>query len=150
MDIQVSFNCKRNSSVLKPVSDGLERFAAAFDKEIKVYVAFVDDSIIRALNMRFKKRDKPTNVLSFEINQKDPEDDKVIIGEIIISVDTAKREADNADMPVCRRLEELFVHGFVHLLGYNHTGNKAEAGRMKKKETALMKKFDERKSAGRG
>ncbi len=96
---------------------------------------------MKELNLRFKKLKKTTNVLSFQIDQADPEDGKFVIGEVIISVDTAEREAAQAGMNVRERLTELFIHGLVHLSGYDHTINKKEAVKMRRKEKELMKRI---------
>jgi rRNA maturation RNase YbeY len=119
----------------------LRRFASSVKGNAKIYVAFVDDPTIQELNRSFKNLKNATNVLSFEINQEDPEDGTFIIGEIIVSVDTAKTEAADAGMPAVDRLTELFIHGLVHLSGYDHTINKKEAVRMKRKEKELMEKI---------
>ncbi len=142
MDIQISFIYRKNNNILKSVSATLKRFAAIMNDRARVYVAFVDDPAIQKLNMQFRKRHKPTNVLSFEINQKDPEDGRIVMGEIIISVDTAAREAGKAGITLSERLEELFVHGYVHLLGYDHTRSRTDAMKMKNKEQILIKKID--------
>lgn len=148
MDIQISCQYKKNSSFLKAVSKQLKRFGNNLDSNNnnKISVVFVDDLAIKELNIRFRHLDKPTNVLSFELGQIDPEDYKTVIGEIIISVDTAKKEASRAGMTLRKRLIELFIHGYVHLLGYDHTKNKREAIRMKRKEKALIKEFQMIKS----
>ncbi len=141
MDIQISCQYKKNSNLLRVVSAQLKRFAASVQDNTKIFVAFVDDPVMKELNLRYKKLDKTTNVLSFEINQTDPQDGALIIGEIIVSVDTAKTEAANAGLHAYDRLTELFIHGLVHLSGYDHTINKKEAVRMKRKEKELMEKI---------
>ncbi|MCL4557625.1 MAG: rRNA maturation RNase YbeY [Deltaproteobacteria bacterium] len=138
MDIQISSRYKKNSGSLKVVSIRLKRFAAVFDDAIRVYVVFADDPVMKGLNLRFRHKDSTTNVLSFQLNQSDPEDGRLILGEIVISVDTARREAAAAGMPVERRLEALFVHGFVHLLGYDHTKGGRMAALMRGKEDTFM------------
>ncbi|MGB9735331.1 MAG: rRNA maturation RNase YbeY [bacterium] len=139
MDIQISFQYKKNNKSLRAVSTELKRFATKLDTDNKVLVAFVDDTTIQQINKRFKHRDRPTNVLSFELDQMDPEDGKITLGEIIISVDTAEREASGAGIPLIRRLIELFIHGYVHLLGYDHTLSHNEYVRMKRKEDSFMR-----------
>lgn len=148
MDIQISFLYKKNNKALIAVSERLKKFAAKLNSNNKVLVDFVDDTTIMGLNKRFKGLDKPTNVLSFELNQSDPEDGTLTLGEIVISVDTAKKEAIYARISLNRRLLELFVHGYVHLLGYDHTLNKNEYIRMKKKENFFLRMiFSEKKKS---
>ncbi len=141
MDIQISSPYKKSSNLLRAVTARWKRFAASYKDNAKILIALVDDSMMKELNGRFKNLEKTTNVLSFEMNQTDPEDGSFILGEIIVCVDTAKREALHAGMPVCDRLTELFIHGLVHLSGYDHTINKREAVRMRRKEKELMKEF---------
>lgn len=138
MDIQILSRYKKNSSTLKLVSIRLKRLAALLENTLTVYVVFVDDPEMKELNLRFKKKDKTTNVLSFQVDQLDPEDNRFIIGEIIISAGTAKKEAKDAGIAFHKRLEMLFIHGFVHLLGYDHTRGKKQAELMKQKENALQ------------
>ncbi len=140
MDIQISCQYKKNSNLLRIVSARLKRFAASFKDNKKIFVAFVDDATIQDLNFRFKKLKKTTNVLSFQIDQTDPEDGKIIIGEVVVSVDTAAREAARARMNIHERLTELFIHGLVHLTGYDHTRSSKEAIKMRRKEKELMKR----------
>ncbi len=138
MDIQISSRCRKNSGSLRAVAVRLRRFAAVFDDAVKVYVVFAGDPVVRELNLRFRHKDAATNVLSFSLDQADPEDGRLILGEIVISVDTAAREAEAAGMPLERRIEALFVHGFVHLLGYDHEKGGRMALRMREKEGTIM------------
>ena len=141
MDLQISSPYKKSSNLLRDVAARWKRFAASYKDNARILVALVDDVTMKGLNRRFKNLEKTTNVLSFEIDQTDPEDGAFILGEIIVCVDTAKREALYAGMPVCDRLTELFIHGLVHLSGYDHTINKREALRMRRKEKKLMKEI---------
>ncbi len=127
---------------MQSVSARLKKSAPFLDGAKKVFVAFVDDATIQGLNEQFKHVKAPTNVLSFEINQTDPEDGMLILGEVIVSVDTAQREAAHAEMPARDRLTELFIHGLVHLLGYDHTINRREAARMRRKEKGFMHRMN--------
>ncbi len=139
MDIQILSRYKKNSSTFKLVSIRLKRLAALLEDTLTVYVVFVDDPEMKELNLRFKNKDKTTNVLSFQVDQLDPENSRFIIGEVIISAGTAKKEAKDAGIAFHKRLEMLFIHGFVHLLGYDHTKGKKQAALMKKKEDALRR-----------
>ena len=140
MDIQIS-SLYKNNDLLRAVTALWKRFAASYKDDAKILVALVDDSTMKGLNGRFKNLEKTTNVLSFEMDQTDPEDGTFILGEIVVCVDTAEREALHAGMSVYDRLTELFIHGLVHLSGYDHTINKKEALRMRRKEKELMKEI---------
>jgi len=90
----------------------------------EIVLVFVDDPEIRELNRKFRKKDKPTDVLSFPLNERGA-DGKFYLGDIVISVTTAT--AQTAGHGLERELEYLAVHGFLHLLGFEHgRGHEAE------------------------
>jgi probable rRNA maturation factor len=71
-----------------------------------------------------------------------------LLGDVVISVDTAWREARQAGRPLEERLTQLLVHGLLHLCGYDHEQTPAEARRMAAKSRQLVKKLALRQSAG--
>jgi rRNA maturation RNase YbeY len=71
------------------------------------------------LNHRYRGIDSPTNVISFCLEGVDADQ---VLGEIIISVDTARRESEAGGIGLLQRLGELLLHGLVHLIGYDHRG----------------------------
>jgi probable rRNA maturation factor len=79
-----------------------------------VSVKFVDDEQIRALNRKFRKINRATDVLSFEMG----EDGN--LGDLIISVDTAGRNAKRFGATLNNEIKRLLIHGTLHLLGYDH------------------------------
>lgn len=81
-------------------------------------IVLVSDAQIRRLNKLYRNKDKPTDVLSFPICEK--VEDWLILGDIVISVDTAKRQAQELGYSLEEELKRLLVHGLVHLLGYDH------------------------------
>lgn len=97
----------------------------------RVTVVFTDDEEIRALNRDFRGHDRATDVLSFHLQELagegDPRGRGVLLGDIVISVETARRRAGRTRLPV--ELERLAVHGLCHLFGHDHR-RKAEARRM--------------------
>lgn len=110
------------SSLLKKTLDHLK---LNFDPIISV--SFVDDEFIHQLNRDYRKIDRPTDVISFAFL--DNEDDRdaqlhgqgiVCLGDIYISLDRAKAQAEEYGHPLKRELSFLFVHGLLHLLGYDH------------------------------
>ena len=82
------------------------------EREISLLLA--DDETIQELNKSYRDMDKPTDVLSFEIESDE------ILGDIIISVETAKRMAIEYSISLDREIAFLFIHGILHLLGYDH------------------------------
>jgi probable rRNA maturation factor len=81
-------------------------------------IVLVSDAQIRRLNKLYRNKDKPTDVLSFPIGEK--VNGWLILGDIVISVDTAKRQAQELGYSLEEELKRLLVHGLVHLLGYDH------------------------------
>jgi conserved hypothetical protein TIGR00043 len=78
----------------------------------------VSDAQIKRLNKLYRNKDKPTDVLSFPIGEK--VNGWLILGDVVISVDTAKRQAKELGYSLEEELKRLLVHGLVHLLGYDH------------------------------
>jgi probable rRNA maturation factor len=91
------------------------------DKEIGIL--FVDDRQIRELNQRYLKRDRPTNVISFPMAQGEfSEINPQLLGDVVISVETAVREAEESGLSLEEEVAFLLIHGILHLTGYDHTG----------------------------
>ena len=91
------------------------------DKEIGI--VFVDDREIRNLNQKYLKRDRPTNVISFPMAQGEfSEINPHLLGDVVISMETAIREAHELGLSLEEELAFLLIHGILHLLGYGHAG----------------------------
>ena len=98
----------------------------------EVAVMLTDDATIRTLNKDFRGVDKPTNVLSFSAPDMggagDEDGAPRALGDIAIAYETLRREADQEGKPLAHHLSHLAVHGFLHLIGYDHeTDDDAEA-----------------------
>lgn len=114
----------------------------------EVVVSLVDDERIRELNRDYRDKDAPTDVLSFAIQESDEEvpmilfeeDDEVPLeplGDIIISIPTAVRQAEEYGHSLERELAFLAVHGFLHLVGYDHLTEEDEKEMFGRQETIL-------------
>lgn len=88
-------------------------------KDPEVSLVFVDTKAIKKLNRRFLRRNAATDVLSFPINEKSA-DGKFYLGDIIISVSQAFKQCSSQKHGLERELEFLTIHGFLHLLGFDH------------------------------
>ncbi len=86
----------------------------------EVTLAFVGDRAIRTLNRKFMKKDRPTDVLSFPLGEKGA-DGKFYLGDIAIAVPVAFRQSRAKGHGLDRELRLLAIHGFLHLLGYDHS-----------------------------
>jgi probable rRNA maturation factor len=110
-------------------------------EEAELSVSIVGDRSIRIINREYLAKDRPTNVISFSLQEGDygcisPH----ILGDVIISADTAAREAEQGAIPPFERLCFLLMHGILHLCGYDHERSGAdEAARMEKKERELFR-----------
>ncbi|HVP91150.1 MAG TPA: rRNA maturation RNase YbeY [Terriglobales bacterium] len=82
-------------------------------------LAFVGSGAIRTLNRKFMKKDRPTDVLSFPLGQAGP-DGRLYLGDIVVAVPVAARQAREQGIGLERELKILVIHGFLHLLGYGH------------------------------
>ena len=100
--------------------------------EAELAVMLTDDAGIRTLNSNWRGIDKPTNVLSFPAlpptGPGGPDDAPRMLGDIAIAYETTRQEADDEQKPFDHHLSHLAVHGFLHLIGYDHeTDDDAEA-----------------------
>jgi probable rRNA maturation factor len=100
-----------------------------------------DDAGIRTLNSNWRGIDKPTNVLSFPALQPTgaggPDDAPNMLGDIAIAFETTRKEADDEQKPFDHHLSHLAVHGFLHLIGYDHEKDD-EAEAMEALETEIL------------
>lgn len=99
-------------------------------KNPEITLAFVDNKTIKKLNKQYLNKDAPTDVLSFPMREKSA-NGKYYLGDIIISVSQAFRQCFSEDHGLERELELLTIHGFLHLLGYEHSkGIEEEEGKI--------------------
>jgi probable rRNA maturation factor len=108
------------------------------DSEISILI--VDDTRIQELNRDYLQRDNATNVISFSMLVGEGADlNPQLLGDVVISADTAARDASEADTPFENELYFLLLHGILHLLGYDHERGTAEdAERMEAKEIEVF------------
>lgn len=121
------------------------------DANGEVAVVLTDDAAIRALNRDWRKLDKPTNVLSFPVPPRSAVAGKSIplmkgeapalLGDIVIAYETTAREAVAEGKPFSHHLAHLAVHGFLHLLGYDHESD-AAAQDMERLEARILARLD--------
>jgi probable rRNA maturation factor len=107
------------------------------DGELSIVI--VDDAGIKALNSEYLNRNRPTNVLAFPMREGlFPDIRPTLLGDVVISVETADAEALAADMSYADRFDELLVHGILHLFGYDHENDEAQALEMERKTRFLL------------
>lgn len=114
----------------------------------EVSIVLADNDYIQALNKKYRFVDSPTDVLSFAMNEKVCEQDIVeyndqeqLLGDIVISLERAKQQAEEYGHSLKREIGYLSVHGLLHLLGYNHE-TEEEKEIMRTKEEDILKMFN--------
>jgi probable rRNA maturation factor len=95
--------------------------AAAGRGDASLSLTLIDDAAIRRLNREYRGKDRSTDVLSFPLDD-DPavSEGEALLGDVVISVETARRQAADYDAPLQRELYRLLIHGLLHLLGHDH------------------------------
>jgi len=107
--------------------------------EGELSILLVDDAVIQTLNASYRGKDKPTDVLSFAMSEGEFGDvNPAILGDVVISVPTAVRQAKRAKREVFDEVTFLLAHGLLHLLGYDHETDEQDR-EMKKETRRLMK-----------
>ncbi|MDE2571010.1 MAG: rRNA maturation RNase YbeY [bacterium] len=96
--------------------------AALGERASSVSITFVRDAQMRALNHRHRSKDRSTDVLSFSLVEGEPapQGGERMLGDVVISVDAAARQAAEYDAPLAREVERLLIHSLLHLLGHDH------------------------------
>ncbi len=87
---------------------------------VELSIALVNDAAMRELNRAYRAKDRPTDVLAFAMGEGEYADDGGVLGDVVISVDTARRQAENRRRPLLDEMTMLLAHGLLHLLGYDH------------------------------
>jgi len=108
------------------------------DKEISLL--FVDNNEIREINKRYLNRDYSTNVITFSLTEGEFGNiNPKVLGDIVISVETALKDAEEAGIELNDELEFLMIHGMLHLLNYNHENTSVdEVKKMESKEQEVF------------
>ena len=102
-------------------------------------ILLVSDREMRTLNHRYRGKDRPTDVLAFAQREGVGGAPAGVLGDVVISVDTARRQAADDGVALAHAGERLLVHGLLHLLGYDHERSEAEAWRMQRRERMLAR-----------
>ncbi len=109
--------------------------------EAELSLVLVSDAVMRRLNRDWRGKDRPTDVLSFAQAEGPGGAPAGLLGDVVISLDTARRQAAERAAPLGSELDRLLVHGVLHLLGYDHERSPAEARRMQRRERALARRM---------
>lgn len=114
-----------------------------FPSDAEVSVSFVSNSEIRQLNRQFRDKDRSTDVLSFPLGEDgkydvNRETGALLLGDVVISMETAVKQAKTYGHSLEREVGFLTVHSMLHLLGYNHETSPLDAANMREKEEAIL------------
>ena len=152
MEILVSDGYRSADMAAIPVRELAEHVLAAEDApaSCEVSVSFVDDAEMTELNGRFRGKEGPTDVLSFEcdslcdeLSAAAPGEAPYELGDVIIAPDVAERQAAEYGQTLAQEIELFVVHGLLHLCGYDHMADD-EAAIMEAREDALLRSWRER------
>ena len=136
IDLQIA--CEQETGL--PTAEEIEQWATAAvqpqSDEVEMTVRIVDEAESHALNLNYRGKDRPTNVLSFPFECPD-EVELPLLGDLVICRQVVEREAQEQDKPVIAHWAHMVVHGSLHLLGYDHIEDD-EAEEMESLETQIM------------
>lgn len=107
--------------------------------DAELSISIIDDQEMRDLNRDYRGKDKTTNVLAFAMNEGDFDSiNPDILGDVVISADTAMKESLEYEMSFEDRLFQLLIHGILHLVGYDHETGEEDEGEMEAKSDEIM------------
>jgi probable rRNA maturation factor len=130
---------KRRGVRLAAVRADARRLLAALGIDAEVSIALVGDAEMRRLNAAYRGVDRPTDVLAFSMREgKRGCPPSPLLGDVVISLDTAARQAAERGLPLGEEVLRLLAHGVLHLLGYDHERSAAEARRMFRKQREVI------------
>jgi rRNA maturation RNase YbeY len=127
---------KVDQKAIRSRTESLLAYSGLQDRDISILL--VDNRGIQALNLKFFGKERPTNVISFSYLDGPSHE---VVGDIIISVEKAMEESEAANIPFYERLYALIVHGFLHILGFDHEAGEKEKRRMRYREKRLLEKL---------
>ena len=138
MIIDLQMACEQETGL--PTAEQIEQWATAAvqpqSDEVEMTVRIVDEAESHALNLNYRGKDRPTNVLSFPFECPD-EVELPLLGDLVICRQVVESEAQEQDKPLMAHWAHMVVHGSLHLLGYDHIEDD-EAEEMESLETQIM------------
>lgn len=130
---QKEVKCSYGRSVFVPLVLRVEKVLGARMKKMlggkraELNLILVDDQKIWEINREYRAKDKPTDTISFAyLDGEKVVGERIVLGDIFISVETARRQAAEHGVSLKRELEMLFVHSFLHCLGFDHNDDREE------------------------
>ena len=112
----------------------------------EISIVITDNDQIQQLNKTYRGLDKPTNVLAFPMQEGQFSDiTPGLLGDVVISCETAQQEADKANISLDERMSQLLIHGILHLTGFDHEASQSDAQKMEDKSLELLRKLETNK-----
>ncbi len=138
-------------SAARVARDARRLLAALGEARAELSVSLVGDAEMHRLNRTYRGADRPTDVLAFAMREgaRTPGDDAVL-GDVVISLETAARQAHSHRVSAAHEVRTLLIHGILHLLGYDHERSAAAARRMQAMERRLRRALDQQRAGARG
>jgi pyridoxine 5-phosphate synthase len=148
MPVLISQDLAANSprlskDVVRRVAESLLRLTNTAHRELSLLL--ISDGRMAELNQTWRHRPGPTNVLAFPMDDGADSPGANLLGDIIISLDTAAREATVQGITLQERVTVLLIHGLLHLLGHDHEQSDQEADRMENEERQLLARLQSEK-----
>ncbi|MBU1106119.1 MAG: rRNA maturation RNase YbeY [Candidatus Riflebacteria bacterium] len=128
---------------IKAVAEEIMRFEAS-PENAELSLVFCDDDFIQKLNKDYRGKNEPTDVLSFPMEEEQFESEIRMLGDIVISTETAARQADGLKHPPLLEIVFLLIHGLLHLHGYEHS-QKLPRKQMREREVTIFRHLCEKK-----
>jgi probable rRNA maturation factor len=144
MEVQIDSRQKSHRISKKKIRQTAKVILNALDcPDAELSILIVDDHQIAQLNQQHLKRKGPTNVIAFPMREGHfSEITPHLLGDVVISVETAEQEGQYAGIGLQKRFNQLLIHGILHLLGYDHENTESEAREMEKKAKELIQIID--------
>ena len=128
-------NCCLSHEFFTLVAESVFNELDMSSNEYEISLLITDDETIRKYNKEYRNKDRATDVLSF------PMEDDIILGDVAISFETAKRQSEEAEINIDREVAFLFIHGLLHLLGYDHETSQEDEEEMFALQEKILKKL---------
>ena len=132
---KTNLNKKIFSTVAKKVLSGENRGTE------NISLVFLKKEEIKKINKKFRKKDKPTDVLAFELSEPFLTGKQGLLGEILICPEVVSENAEKYGNTLKAEMMKVFVHGILHLLGYDHEKSLQQAKEMEKKQEKYLSKI---------
>ena len=142
MSVAVTSRARRAGIRAAAVRRDAAHLLRLLDRDAELSIVLVDDAEMRRLNGLYRRIDRPTDVLAFAMREGGGSDlHPHVLGDVVISLDTAGRQAAARGVSTADEVRVLLTHGVLHLLGYDHERSPAEARRMFRKQRDLIRQL---------